>query len=562
MNVTAIEIDKKLRDDFRRRLKDFGISAESTDPVLAVLFRTFAQQLEVLYTETDRNRIALLDEFISGLRIEPRMARPAQTITGFVSETGSLQSIEAGTELNGQASTDERLVFMTDAPVSISGARLALAAVYQNEQLQLLPGVEMPEALQASRPVLDPVRVHLGPHPAIYLAIENLPTTHLSRHSLFFELGPDSFKLQEALRSDLWCLANSEGEFCADGILRSSRGNGGTYLLRWLVGGQEESSQVNSAQDTPVLRDGFYAGRIFVFPEVPRQRMLTCSMPRAMAPALAKIFGQEVQTLFRSSRAWIRISLPRPVPALREALSAIALHAMTASNVECLNQTIYFQRQGTSIPISQEAGTQRFLVAPLSILGESNSAYLPELQPSTDRSAGRYAVRNGRIELQPARNADGTKEAYANMRIWTTNGKIGNNVGPGAITGFARRAAYSSVRLTNPVSAAGGTNGENYQEARDRFAEALLSRDRIVTETDLVNAVRSFDRRILDAEISSKLERTHQGLKRVENVTVTLDRDAFTDPRAELSILQEDLLCHLRGRFFYNVNLSLSMEWQ
>ena len=69
---TAVEIDKKLREDFRRRLKDFGISAEATDPVLAVLFRTLAGQLEALYSETGRIRLALLDELITGLGIEPR----------------------------------------------------------------------------------------------------------------------------------------------------------------------------------------------------------------------------------------------------------------------------------------------------------------------------------------------------------------------------------------------------------------------------------------------------------------------------------------------------------
>ena len=77
-NASAIEIDKKLREDFRRRLKDYGVSAELTDPVLAVLFRTFAQQLETLYAQTDRIRLALLDELIANLGFESRMARPAR----------------------------------------------------------------------------------------------------------------------------------------------------------------------------------------------------------------------------------------------------------------------------------------------------------------------------------------------------------------------------------------------------------------------------------------------------------------------------------------------------
>ena len=77
-SASAVEIDRKLSQDFRRRLRDYGISVEATDPVLAVIFRTFAQEIERLYLETGRIRTALLDEFLAGLHLEPRRARPAQ----------------------------------------------------------------------------------------------------------------------------------------------------------------------------------------------------------------------------------------------------------------------------------------------------------------------------------------------------------------------------------------------------------------------------------------------------------------------------------------------------
>src|SRR5229473_1988642 len=96
--ASASEIDTKLRDDFRRRLKDFGYPADVTDPILAILFRTFAQQLASLYEETDRIRLVLLDELIANLGIEPRMARPAQTVVRFLIEHGST-ILPAGTEL-------------------------------------------------------------------------------------------------------------------------------------------------------------------------------------------------------------------------------------------------------------------------------------------------------------------------------------------------------------------------------------------------------------------------------------------------------------------------------
>src|SRR5215467_4487963 len=137
---SAIEIDRKLREDFRRRLKDFGILAESTDPVLAVLFRSFAQEIEKLYSETDRIRLALLDEFLANLRMEPRTAHPAQSVIRFFPGAASpVVTVPGGTELNGLASSGERLNFTTDTSVQVSSARIALAATYQDQAMQLLP---------------------------------------------------------------------------------------------------------------------------------------------------------------------------------------------------------------------------------------------------------------------------------------------------------------------------------------------------------------------------------------------------------------------------------------
>ncbi len=233
-SVSAIEIDRKLRDDFRRRLRDFGVSAETTDPVLAVLFRTFAQQLETLYAETGRIRLALLDELIAGLGIDRRMARPAQTVVRFLNASAA-QLVEAGTELIGEATTGERLTFTADAAVAVSGARIAVGATYQDGALQLMPGIEMPEAFQARRPALDPVKVNLGPNPAVYLAIENLPPAHLGQHSFFFELGPDAYRIQQALELETWCIFGNDGDLTSPGILRPKNGSAGTKSLHFLV---------------------------------------------------------------------------------------------------------------------------------------------------------------------------------------------------------------------------------------------------------------------------------------------------------------------------------------
>jgi hypothetical protein len=548
-NPSAVEIDKKLRDDFRRRVKDFGISAEVTDPVLAVLFRTFAQQLETLYAETDRIRLALLDELIANLSMEPRMARPAQTVVRFLLDRGQ-QLIAAGTELVGEAESGERLTFITDATISISGARIAFAAAYQDGALRLVSGIEMPEALQALRPSLDPVRLNLGPNPALYLALENLPPEHLSRHAFFFELGPDAYRVQQALQTETWCLLNNAGELGAAGILRPQGGNGGLRSLQWLVREPLEAKPPETDEEVPLLPNGFYGPRTFLFPPVPSELRFHCKVPRAMDAALAKIFGKDSPKALAEDRVWIRISMPRDVPPIHTSIGSIMLHAITASNVECFNQTIAFSKQGTSIPIvREEGGAASHMVAPLSIFGEQGTPYLPETEPSTQIGRGRYAVRNGRVELKPALRPDGSPESYANLRLWITSGGLGNKVGPGKVTAFLKKNQISGLRLANPTSAAGGTDREEFSKAHARFADALLSRDRIVTLADLTNAVRAFDGRILSAQVEPAVRRTPHGLQRVERVCVRINQDDFTDPRAELPILKDGLVKHLSDRF-------------
>jgi hypothetical protein len=546
---SAVEIDKKLRDDFRRRVKDFGITAEVTDPVLAVLFRTFAQQLETLYSETDRIRLALLDELIANLGMEPRMARPAQTLIRFFLERGQ-QLIAAGTELVSEAESGERMTFISDATINITSARIAFALAYQDGSLRTVSSVEMPEALQELRPSLDPVRVNLGPNPALFLAIEDLPPEHLSQHSFFFELGPDAYRIERALQTETWCLMNNSGELGASGILCPTAANAGLRALQWLAAEKVEALTTEPEEEVPLLPTGFYGSRTFLFPTVSQARRFRCRIPRAMDAALTKIFGREAPKALAFDRAWIRISMPRDIPALHTSLGSIAMHTITASNVECFNQTIVFEKQGTSIPIvREEGGAASHLVAPLSIFGESGASYLPEAEPSAQPDVGRYAVRNGRIELRPAVRADGSQESYANLRLWVTGGSLGNKVGPGKVTGFLKKNQIAGLRLANPTSAAGGSDREEFGKAQARFAQALLSRDRIVTRADLTDAVRAFDARILRTQTEPVVERTPHGLQRVERVRVHVNPDDFADPQAELPILKDSLLRHLAGRF-------------
>ncbi|GGG67857.1 hypothetical protein [Edaphobacter dinghuensis] len=556
---TILDIDRSLRDDFRRRVKDFGISVDATDPVLAVLFRTFAQQIETVYADTGRMRQSLLDELMAGLQLSQRLAHPAQTVVRFTSRSHRAKVLRAGTELNAKASTGERLTFGLDATIQVSAARIALALAYQDQQLQLLPGVETAESLQPYRPSIDPVKVNLGVQPALLIAIENLPPTLLRRHALFFELGPGSFLLREALRKEPWWIFNEDGTLDGTGLMRPRRANSGVYELGWQL---EADWTAKSERELPEIPDGFYSGRQFIFPDMSEDRRLLCQVPKFLDGALAKICGRDMSNFLSTPRVWIKIPLPPGIPALRNAVNGIMLHAMTASNVFCRNQTVQFERDGRSIPVGHNSvGVREMLVAPLSVSSLANEPYEAGLRPRRDASVGWYELHNDRLTLHPGIDPNGQAQTAANVRLWLTNGSLGNRVGPGDITGFAHSATFDDISVSHVTAAAGGTNGDDYPSTQRRFAEALLSRGRIVTRADLEASTLSFDRRILAVEVRSQIERQPEGLRRMERLWVTLDEDGFTEPEVELPVLQQGLESYLKQRLIQGILLEVRFEW-
>lgn len=560
-SASAAEIDRKMREDFRKRLQEFGVTAELTDPVLAVLFRTFACEIERLYAETDTIRLSLLDEFIHGLGLEARATRPAQSLIRLVASDCVVQHLPEGEELLGLASSGEQLVFTTDAAMQVSSARIALALSYENEKLQLLSGCEMTEELRNLRPVLDPVPALLGPRSAIFVAVEGLPVTGLGHHSFFFGLGTGATRLQKALQSAMWCLADDSGAFTSTGVLRPRTGRAGVHHLEWLLRPDEAAHEPEDPERAK-LPAGFYGGQVFVFPQVPKSRQFACAWPRALGDALGHIFKRVPETALATPRTWIRISLPQGLGSLQSDLESVWLHAMSVSNVECLNQTIRFEKHGSAIPVSKEGGLNRYIVGPLSVLGESNRPYLDAKEASNDLSLGRYVIRSGRIDLTPGKLWDGSDESYANVRLWTTAGALGNKVGPGRIAGFAKANRFETLRVLNPVSSAGGNNGEERGEAASRFAAALSSRDRVVTEQDLQNVICAFDRRVLHVSSELGIGRSTRGLQRVQRIKIELERDGFVDYEIESGLLQQDLHHYLKDRLLIGTEVQLVCDWK
>jgi hypothetical protein len=554
--ASLAEIDNKLREDFRRRLVEAGYQqADVNDPVLRILFRSFASQLEALYAAPEHVREACLDELISGLGFDPRMARPAQTVVRFYTDDAFV--IAAGSPLVGATPAGEKLIFATDETVSVSGARIAFAAAYQDGALRLAAGMHLPDDLLSAQPNYDPIAVSLGPGPCLYLVIENLPESHLSGHSFFFDVSSSFPEAQRALLRSTWCVASADGRFEASGILRPRRGNAGVRVLEWLHGGGGDAA---GYRDRPELPDGFYAGKVVLFSDVPRENRSLCAVPPPLAGAVSRLFRGPGAD-WRTPRAWLRILLPENVPHLHEAIQSISLHAISASNVTDFNQTITVERQGTSIPVSREAGTTHFLVAPLSVTGEDNVPYISEYESSPDPGAGRYAVRNGRIDLSPARHPDGSIDGVVTLRTWVTSGELANTVPAGKVQSFLKPDDSAALRMNNPMPAAGGSNGETFDSAQARFSRALLSRDRIVTRADLDSAVRGFDERIVAVSSQSALEPSPRGLVRVERVTLSLDAARFQDPDEESRVLRDELEQWLRAHAHYGLEILVDCEW-
>jgi hypothetical protein len=586
------EIDHKLRQDFSRRLEDRGVSTVETDPILAVLFRSFAAQVADVYEQAKATiPSAMLDELMTGLGAPERRAQAAQTVVKFSVDDGR-QVFEAGTLLNGEGELREKLTFALDEAMAVSTAQIGLAAVYQHGSLRLHQGTELSKQFREARPSLEAVAVDLGPTPALFIAIDVDEETHLGHHSFYFELAPEAEDLLAHLKREVWCLIDDEGGVSAEGLLRPREGNAGARRLEWLVDGDAAATadEGSVATDVAALPEGFYGGRIFVFPEVSLERRFLVKTPRKMEAPLRRIFQAAeknvLDQLFEKRRAWLRIGLPSNVSAAAEDLARVVLHCATASNVELLNETIYFDRQGVAAPVGNGGGRAGFLVKPVSIKGERGGAYLHESEPSADELVGRYRFRlgmpemgvgrgdgddgwrtselrfqQGWLEIRPARTLRGLVDGYANVRLLLSNGRLGNTVEAGKITTLLHRSTPRTLKITNLNRAAGGSDGDSFNESRRRFADLLLSRERPVTLPDLEAMVKAFEPKVRAVGAQSALERRSDGLHRVQQITIAMERESFALAEVEAEVVRRELEVELQRRALLGLEVRVKIEW-
>jgi hypothetical protein len=297
-------------------------------------------------------------------------------------------------------------------------------------------------------------------------------------------------------------------------------------------------------------------------PHIPEERRFLARIPKKMDAPLRKIFqaGSGQKDLFERPRAWLRIGLPQRVDSIAEDLIRVVLHSTTASNIEVLNQTIKFTGDGAVVPLTTGGGRVKHLVKTLSIKGERGTKYLPENEPSADDNAGRYRIRQSKLEIESARTARGKADAYANVRLLLCNGLLGNNLAAGGIKSFLNRATPRTMEMRNITGASGGDDGESLTETRRRFTEMLLSRERPVTYPDLEAMSRAFEPKIRAVEAVPMLERGIDGLHRVQKVTITVDRNAFALPEEEAEILKRELESTLQERALLGLKVRVAVK--
>lgn len=563
------EIARKLRHDFAHNLEGIqGEKADQTDPILSLIFQSFAAQVAGVYEQAkEKIPLAVLDELMEGVGMPARRARAAQTVMKFTLQDG-VQVFEAGTPLIAEGQLREKLTFTLDTAIVVTKARIAFAAVYQDGGLRLHQGTETAKDFADARPAYEAFPAELGVSPALFIAVDVDEKTHLSHHGFYFEMNNDAKDLLAHLGREVWCLLDSEGGIRAEGLLRPRPANAGVRRLHWLARETrlfEDADDYKAAKEVAVLPDGVYGNRVFVLPEIPPEPRLLAKTPERLEAPLRRIFQamekDKLDLLLKKERAWLRIGLPRHIKTVAEDLYRITLHCTTASNVEVDNRKVTFAEQGRSVPIASGGALARQLVNAISVISEHGEDYLRETEPSPNRLAGRYRFRQERIEFTPARTERGEPGPYVTLRLQLTNGELGNKVARDKITTPQHWTAPRTLKIENLNAALGGADGEDFREAKDRFTDLLLSRERPVTYPDLEAMAKAFSPRILSIRAEPALERRADGLHRVQRITIGLDRDSFALPDVEAKFLREELQQELQRRTLLGLEVTVESEW-
>lgn len=548
------EIVRSMSAEFERAIYARTGGAAPADPVLVALFHAFAVHIDRLYDEAEGAfPTAVLDDLLSGLVLAPRVARPSQTIVRF-SNIDARASIPPEIAIAGYSRTGEPLVFSVDYPIEISPSRLAFAGVVQGSDCFALGGAVSPVDGAFIPPGRFPLGAKSGTIPTLYLGIEVDPR-HLSNLGVSLQVaGLDADVITRLARAP-WILLGPDGVRREAGVMRATPGAGGVSVLRWADDVPSKTSR--DGQGAP---PGPYGTSLFVFPEVPADRRWSGVPPQLLRPVLSSIVEGKPDAYDQAPLAWIEVPLPPGTGNVATMLERVVMHCATASNLEVMSETLVFDRVGTTLRMRPEGTEDRHVLGALSVVGEHGDWYVAEDNLDAPLGTGRYRLRERHIEVRPHRNETGRRDRSAVARLQLCDGSRGNGLEIGDLR-QVRGTVSGNPRLSveNVVPTRGGTEPPPYAAARDRFADLVRTRERIVTAEDVAVAVRAFDSRLTSTVVKSTPSVRHGVLTFVDEVAVSLAASAMADPAGEQVTIRDRLEQHLAPRWMVGRELVVTI---
>jgi hypothetical protein len=147
------------------------------------------------------------------------------------------------------------------------------------------------------------------------------------------------------------------------------------------------------------------------------------------------------------------------------------------------------------------------------------------------------------------------------LRLLYCDGEEGNGIPPGEIKQIRSDLPNNpTARVTSLTPSKGGASPPAYADARDRFAELLRTRERLVTAADIEIAVRSFEPNVRRVLVESASEITGAGLGLVTRVTAYVAPTDFADPEAEFERLAVELERYLAERSMIGHRISVAIS--
>jgi hypothetical protein len=555
---TASEINSELRREFDRALYTHYGTQSRPDPVLATLFHTLAVQVARVYDEAESVFPAtVLDDLVGVLGMPARLAHPAQTVVHFT-RIDQRERITPETELFGATRTGEQVGFAPDEAIEVAPTQLVFAAVFEDGRLHAVPGARLPGGPPIP-PGSTPLAEWTSP-PALYLAFHT-DAAHLGGLGLYVDTASDNPAVAAALARSPWQILDRDGCACEAGMLRGRPGRGGVQRLGWLDEAAPDAAGRDALSRVLRLDDGVYGGQVWIFPPVPPPRRALCSTPAGMGDAARRLLPDGHADALDAPLAWLRIPLPAGVEGVADAVQRVVVNCVTASNVEVWNEQVLFDRAGRVVTLAPEGHADRHVMGILSVIGEAGTPYAEESDVAAPLTHGRYRYRAGELEFRPARGPTGRMDGYAMARLLFCDAERANGMEGGDLHRIGSSLSNATAQVANLTVTRGGCEPPPFAPARTRFAELLLTRERVVTAADIEVTVRAFEPRVRGVRVESCAELHDGALRRVESVTARVNPADFADPEAEVIRLRGQLQRHLQERAVIGQQIRVEVEY-